>query len=141
MVTARLAPVTRAAASATTRIAEAGDRRRDEADAPQPRRVGAAERAEEIGAEAPARAAAELGEDGAEHRVGRGDPQAAEERRQARAQPHPAHHRALAAAIGADQVDGARIDLAEAHGHRGHGREVDGERREHDARRHRREAR
>ena len=59
-------------------------------------------------------AAAELGEDGAEHGVGRGDPQAAEDRRQGRAQPHPAHHRPAAAAIGADDVDRARVDLAQA---------------------------
>ena len=141
IVTARLAPVTARRDQRDEGIGEAGDRRGDEADAPQPRRIGPAERAEEIGAEAPARAAAELGEDRAEHRVRRGDPQAAEERRQARAQPDEAHDRALAAAIGADHVDGARIDLAQAHGHRHHGREVDRERGEDDARRRRPEAR
>ena len=75
--TARVEPSVRADDHREERIARARDQRRDEPDPPEPGRVGAAERAEEVGAEPPARAAAEFGEDGAEHRVGRRDAEAA----------------------------------------------------------------
>ena len=79
---------------------------------------------------------AELRQDRAQHGIGSGDPEPAEHRGQARTQAYPAHERPPAAGKGADQIGRARVDSAQAHRHRGHGGEVDGDDGQDDARGH-----
>ena len=117
-------------------VGERRDQGRGQADPPDPGRIGLAEGAQEIGAESPAPAAAEFGQDRAQDGIGRGDPEPAEQCRQTRAQAHPAHERPPAAGIGPDEIGRARIDPPQTYRHRGHGREVDSDGGQDDARRH-----
>ena len=93
------------------RIGQAGDQGRDEADAPEPGRVAAAERAEQVGPEAPAAAAAELGQNGAKDGIRGGNAQTAKNVGYGAAQADQFHHQPVAAAVGADNIGRAAVIL------------------------------
>ena len=136
IVTARVAPTTRLAISAKGEIGERRDHGRGQPDPPDSGRIRLAEGTEKVGAEPPATATAEFGQNRAQDGVGRGDPESAEQRGQARAQSDPSHERPSAAGIGANHIGGARIDPAQTHHHRGHGGKVDRDGGQDDAGRH-----
>ena len=89
------------------RIGKPCDQGGGKADAPEPVRFASTERADQIDPQAIAPAATEFGQDGAENRIGGGDPQTGENGRQGASELGVAQDLPAPATIGPDDVDRA----------------------------------